>query len=156
MKKKSLGVLLWVVVFQAVGYGLGWLTQGDIDTWYVTLHHSRLTPPPIVFPLVWSALYVMLAIAGWSLWQHRAVFRARLALGFFGVQMLLNWAWTPIFFGLHWIGFGFFCIVLMVILTLICIAVTQKMLKLSALLLMPYLVWLIFAAYLNGMIWVLN
>ena len=156
MPIKVKGALLWIVVFQLIGYYLGMITQHDIASWYPTLHKSTLTPPDIVFPIVWSILYCMLAVSGYALWQYRHQPKAKLALVFYGFQIILNWAWTPLFFYFHWIGVSFFCITAIIIFTLITIFLTRKTYKLSCALLIPYFIWLLFAGYLNAMIWILN
>lgn len=156
MSIKVRGALLWIMVFQAVGYVLGRITRHDISSWYSTLHKSALTPPDIVFPIVWVLLYCMIAVSGYLLWQYRHQPKAKLALVFYALQVLLNWAWTPLFFYFHWIGASLFCIAAIIILTLITMIITRKSYRLSCVLLILYFVWLLFAAYLNAMIWVLN
>lgn len=156
MLKKSLGIIAWILAFQIIGYFIGTITQVDIATWYPTLHKSSLTPPPIVFPIVWSILYAMIAVSGWSLWQHRNHPRAKTALAFYSAQMVLNWAWSPLFFYFHFIALSFYCIILITVLTLITILLTKNRFKLSSIMLIPYFVWLIFASYLNGIIWMFN
>ena len=156
MSIKVKNALLWIVVFQIIGYCLGMITQHDIVSWYPTLHQSTLTPPDIVFPIVWFILYCMLAVSGYALWQYRYQPEAKLALVFYVLQMLLNWAWTPFFFYFHWIGVSLFCITAIIILTLITILITRKTYKLSCVLLIPYFIWLLFAGYLNAVIWILN
>ncbi len=153
---KVKGPLIWIIVFQIIGYGFGQITQYDILSWYPTLHKSILTPPNIVFPIVWSILYCMLAVSGYALWQFRHQPKAKLALVFYTLQVLLNWAWTPLFFYLHWIGASLICITLIIILTLITIIIIRNNYKLSCVMLIPYLIWLIFAGYLNAIIWILN
>lgn len=149
-------MLTWVLVFQLVGYFLGHITQVNIDTWYSSLHKSNLTPPAIVFPIVWSILYAMLALSGWSLWQQRRHPKATIAIGFYSAQMILNWSWSVLFFNFHLIALGFYCIILIALLTLITIFITKNNFKFSSIMLVPYFIWLIFASYLNGVIWMLN
>ncbi len=156
MLKKIVGLMGWIIVFQLMGYFLGHITQTNMQTWYGTLHKSSLTPPPLVFPIAWSLLYTMIAMSGWSLWQHRKDRTARIALGFFSAQMILNWAWSPLFFNLHLIALSFYCIVLIAMLTLITILLTKNKFKFSSIMLVPYLIWLLFAGYLNGVLWMLN
>lgn len=156
MSIKVKGALLWIMVFQIIGYCLGMITQYDIVSWYPTLRKSTLTPPDIVFPIVWFILYCMLAVSGYVLWQYRHQPKAKLALVFYVLQILLNWAWAPLFFYFHWIGVSFFCITAIIILTLITILITCKTYKLSCVLLIPYFIWLLFAGYLNAVIWILN
>jgi benzodiazapine receptor len=156
MSIKIKEALLWIIVFQIMGYCLGMITQHDLVSWYPTLHKSTLTPPAIVFPIVWFVLYCMLAVSGYALWQSRHQPKAKLAFVFYVLQLLLNWAWTPLFFYFHWIGVSLFCIAAMIIFTLITILITRKTYKLSCILLMPYFIWLLFAGYLNAVIWTLN
>jgi len=156
MLKKLMGILVWILIFQIVGYFLGTITQIDSASWYQTLHKSSLTPPAIVFPIVWSILYAMIAMSGWYLWQHRQQPQARTALGFYSVQMVLNWAWSPLFFNFHLITVSFYCIILIALLTLITILLTKNNFKFSSIMLIPYFIWLIFAGYLNGVLWMLN
>jgi translocator protein len=156
MSMKFKGALIWIITLQAAGYFLGVIAREDILLWYPTLHQSTLTPPAIFFPIVWFVLYCMLAVSGYSLWQYRHQSQANLALKFYGVQILLNWSWTLLFFYFHWIGASFICITAIIILTLITIIITRKAYRLSCFLLIPYFIWLIFAGYLNVMIWILN
>lgn len=156
MPIKVKGALLWIIVFQIIAYCLGMITQHDIVSWYPTLHKSSLTPPDIVFPIVWFILYCMLAVSAYVLWQYRHQPKAKLALVFYVLQILLNWAWTPLFFYFHWIGVSLFCIMAIIIFTLITVLITRKTYKLSCVLLIPYFIWLLFAGYLNAMIWILN
>lgn len=146
----------WIFVFQLVGYFLGQITQVNIDTWYSSLHKSNLTPPAIVFPIVWSILYAMIALSGWSLWQQRQHRKAKIALIFYSAQMILNWSWSPLFFNFHLIALSFYCIISIALLTLITIFLTKNNFKFSSIMLVPYFIWLLFASYLNGVIWMLN
>ena len=151
-----MGITAWILAFEIIGYFLGTLSQVNSTIWYHALHKSSLTPPAIVFPIVWSILYVMIALAGWHLWQHRDQPQAKKALGFYSAQMLLNWAWSPLFFNAHLIAVSFYCIFLIAALTLITILLTKNNFKFSSLMLMPYFIWLLFAGYLNGVLLMLN
>ncbi len=155
MSVKVKGALLWIMVFQIIGYCLGLITQHDVVSWYPSLHRSTLTPPDIVFPIAWFILYCMLAVAGYALWQYRHQPKAKSALVFYSLQMLLNWAWMPLFFYFHWIGVSLLCITAIIILTLITIIICRKTYQLSCVLLIPYFIWLLFAGYLNAVIWIL-
>ncbi|CAH11418.1 TPA: TspO/MBR family protein [Legionella pneumophila] len=135
---------------------LGMLTQANIPSWYEELNKSGLTPPGPVFSIVWSILYALLAIVAWVLWCSRNESEMRSVFYLYSVQMLMNWAWTPLFFVLHWTGLGFLWILVMAGLTGLLILSLKNKKESIAILLLPYLVWLLFAAYLNGMIWLLN
>lgn len=156
MLKKLIGIIAWILIFQIIGYFIGTLSQVNSESWYQTLHKSSLTPPNIVFPIVWSILYAMIAVSGWYLWQHRQQPKAKTAFAFYSAQMVLNWAWSPLFFNFHLITLSFYCIILITLLTLITILLTKKDFKFSSIMLIPYFIWLIFASYLNGVIWMLN
>lgn len=132
------------------------LTQANIPSWYEELNKSGLTPPGPVFSIVWSILYALLAIVAWVLWCSRNESEMRFVFYLYSVQMLMNWAWTPLFFVLHWTGLGFLWILVMAGLTGLLILSLKNKKESIAILLLPYLVWLLFAAYLNGMIWLLN
>lgn len=73
------------------------LTQANIPSWYEGLNKSGLTPPGPVFSIVWSILYALLAIVGWVLWCSRNESEMRSVFYLYSVQMLMNWAWTPLF-----------------------------------------------------------
>ncbi len=156
MLKKSWSLIVWIFLFELMGYLLGRITQDNIGTWYQSLHKSSLTPPAIVFPIAWSILYAMIAISGWALWQHRQTSKAKIALVFYSAQMILNWSWSLLFFNAHLIALSFYCIVLIALLTLITIIITKNQFKFSSIMLVPYFIWLIFASFLNGVIWMLN
>ena len=126
MSKKTFEILGWVLFFQIVGYFLGLITQENSTSWYQMLNKSSLTPPVIVFPIVWSILYATLAFVAYSLWQNRSESLIKLSLGLYAAQMLMNWIWTPLFFYFHFIAFSFFWIVMMAILTLITIYLTKE------------------------------
>jgi tryptophan-rich sensory protein len=94
----------------------------------------------------------MIAIAGWLLWQQRNHAGAKPALFFYGIQLLMNWAWTPIFFQFHLIQLGFYWIIGIALATLITILIAWNKFKVVGVMLIPYWFWLVFASYLNGII----
>lgn len=148
--KKLFTLLLWIIGFQLIGAGLGFVTQSNMYPWYETLTKSSLTPPPIVFSVVWSSLYVLLAICGYFIWQQRQQIAGRLPLYFFSIQMVMNWLWTFLFFSFHLISFSFIWIIGIIIFTALTYHYTNQ--KLVRGLLIPYMLWLLFAAFLNGYI----
>ena len=134
----------------------GVLTQSSLNTWYAQLVKPELSPPNWVFAPVWNVLYFLMAIA-----LHRLLISEQrqgkgLALGLFGLQLLLNITWSAVFFGLQSPGGG------LVVITVLAGAITGTMFwggrvsKVAALLLVPYLGWVCFAAYLNYQFWRLN
>ena len=152
----------WIglVVFIAVCLGAGSLgaiaTTPEIDGWYKTLAKPTWNPPASVFGPVWTTLYVLMALAAWLVWKPAGFQAAAMPLTLFGVQLVLNVAWSWIFFGMHQPGWAF---VEIVILWLAIAATTWAFFRRSQLagwLLVPYLAWVSFAAVLNFTIWQLN
>lgn len=153
--KKCIPPLLWVIGFQAVSGVIGFATSSNMG-WYSTLNQPALTPPDIAFPIVWTGLYVMLALAGWIVWGRRDEAEFGLAFRLYWLQMLLNWGWSFVFFAAHLIVFGFFWIIALNFAMLAFIVVVWNKSRVAAFLVLPTLVWGSFAAYLNYMLWVLN
>ena len=147
---------IWIVTFQAIGFFLGLLTQANIHSWYVGLNKSMLTPPGWVFSIVWSSLYLLLAIIGWALWRQRETVAIHPALFFYMSQLVMNWSWTLFFFQLHWIGVSLIWILILTTLTFLTMYSLKNKKRIISILFIPYFIWLLFATYLNYMIWVLN
>lgn len=124
--------------------------------WYAGLRKPWFNPPSWVFGPAWTVLYVMIAVATWLLWRAPASTQRTRALQLNGVQLLLNAAWTPLFFALKLPGVAFVEIVLMWGFILATIVAAWPVRRLAAWLLVPYLAWVTFAATLNGCIWWLN
>jgi translocator protein len=152
----------WIglVVFIAVCLGAGSLgaiaTTPEIDGWYRTLVQTHWNPPASVFGPVWTTLYVLMGIAAWLVWKPAGFQAAAMPLTLFGGQLVLNVAWSWIFFGMHQPGWAF---VEIVILWLAIAATTWAFFRRSPLagwLMVPYLAWVSFAAVLNFTIWRLN
>lgn len=156
-QKNSMKLIGWIISFEIVGFLLGLVTQANIYSWYEGLDKSILTPPGWVFSVVWSILYACLAIVGFILWQKRDSRPHKTIFHLYLVQMLMNWIWTPLFFQWHWLALSFLWIVVMVGLNaaIIILAIKNKE-KVITFLMLPYLLWLMFAGYLNGVIWILN
>ena len=132
-------------------------TLPSIASWYATLAKPELSPPNWVFGPVWTALYALMGIAAFLVWEKGLERKgARIALGVFLCQLVLNVAWSMIFFGLRSAGGALFEIALLWLAVLAAIAVFARISKPAAWLLVPYLLWVSFAAYLNYAIWILN
>ncbi len=144
-------LICWIVVFESMGFLLGLLTQANISPWYEHLNKSSLTPPGFIFSVVWSLLYGLLAVIAWMLSNHKEALAKKNTL-LFALQMLMNWAWTPLFFGLHWTMLSALWLVSLSCLNLFLVIKLKKTHKTIAWLLMPYLLWLVFASYLNVVI----
>ena len=150
---KYLKLALWIFIYLAVSFTIGQLTQGGISGWYQNLEKPSFNPPNWIFPVVWTILYIMTATAGWNLWQVGA---SKTLKNIFIGYTLMNWAWTPIFFGLHQITLGLVWIIALSLLNLAFILKAWKPVRLSAVLVIPLLAWTSFASILSYYIWMLN
>lgn len=149
-------IALWIVVYVCVGWAIGRGTSEGIQTWYPDLVKPALNPPNLAFPIVWTSLYVMMAIAGWTLWTRRHAENGQLCVKLFAAQTAMNWIWSFIFFEWHMLGLAFGWILVMIALTVLLIFKAKDHAKPVSILFLPYLVWISFASYLSGMIWFLN
>ena len=143
----------FVVVCFAMGLPGAFIRPGG---WYERLAKPSWRPPNRIFAPVWSTLYLMIAISGWLVWRERGFAGAAVPLGVYGVQLVLNASWTPIFFGAHRIGLGLIEIVLVWVSIALTIALFAPIQAAAAWLLVPYLAWGSFATALNFAIWRLN
>lgn len=148
-RTKTLSLFLIGVV------GLGWLIGATNlpGAWYESLHKPPFNPPNWIFAPTWTVLYVLIAIAGWRTWRQEI---NGLALQLWLAQMLLNFLWSPIVFRLHQLALGLAVIVTMLILILTFIILQRRENRVSALLFIPYALWVAFAALLNYSLYRLN
>ena len=150
----SILVLLGFVGACALAASMGAVFRpGD---WYERLAKPSWRPPNRLFAPVWALLYLSIAVSGWLVWRTSGFAGAALPLAIYAVQLVLNAAWTPIFFGLHRIGSAFVEIVLLWLAIVATIAVFYPVHPGAAWLMLPYLAWVGFAAALNFAIWRLN
>ena len=144
---------LWIISYQVIAFIMGQITKANIATWYTSLPKSSLTPPSITFGIVWSILYVVLAYLGFVLFQKHNNTRKSKVL--YLMQMLLNWAWTPIFFGFHCVGTALLVLTSMVIINIPLTFHFWKKSKAHGSLSSMYQLWISFACYLNFHIWLM-
>lgn len=123
--------------------------SGEGNTWFMGLNKPSLYPPPQVFGLVWSILYVMMGLAVTMVITARGAPGRGQALAVFAVQLLLNLAWSPLFFAGHRIGAALGLLVVLIGAITLTIVLFRKVRPLAAWLLLPYLAWALFAAVLN-------
>jgi translocator protein len=148
-------VCFLVVVFAAAALG-SVATSSSVRDWYVALEKPSWNPPAWLFGPVWTTLYVMMAVAAWSVWRERGWRGARGALALFGVQLGLNSLWSVLFFGLRAPGLALVEILLMWGAILATLVAFWRVRPLAGALLVPYLAWVSFAAVLNAVLWRLN
>jgi benzodiazapine receptor len=133
------------------------VTDPGFSSWYTAIEKPGFTPPGWVFGPVWTVLYLLMGVAAFLVWQRGLGSRAvRIALVWFLVQLALNAAWTPVFFGLHRIGLAVVVIVLLWAAIVVTMCYFFRVSRAAGLLLVPYLLWVSFATVLNASIWYLN
>lgn len=154
MLKKTLGLAAWVFCFQLIAYFILQFSHLHLSTWYDTLDKIIVFhPPEIIFPIIWSTLYVMVTIAGWLLWQERRNPSAKPALIYYWIQVLLNWTWPIVFFRLHWTAASFFWMLAAFGATFMTILNSAEDFEFAASLLTPYLFWLLYIACFTAYHW---
>ena len=150
-----IGSLIALVLLCVVGGAASGLATPP-DDWYWKLAKPSWTPPPWLFGPVWTLLYLMMGVSAWLLWRKRSLPAGRVAIALFFTQLALNFAWTPMFFGLHALGVAFAEIVVLWIAIAATIATGWWVHRLAAVMLLPYFAWVSFASALNFAIWRLN
>lgn len=145
--------LLLILLIESVG---GLLTDTSVASWYPTLRKASWNPPSWVFGPVWTFLYVAIAISGWLIYIQPCSQKRTRALAIYAVQLLFNMLWSFLFFFLQSPILGLIDIFFLIVMISINIAVFRPLNRTAACLLIPYLVWTIYAATLNGFIWLFN
>ena len=149
------GLIGWVVICFLAG-GIGALASLNAPTFYAELVRPAWAPPAAVFGPVWTFLYALMAVSGWLIWREREQLVARRALVLFVLQLAINALWSWLFFAWHLGSVSFLDIILLWGLIANTAIVFAGIRPLAAVLLVPYLAWVTFAAALNYVIWQLN
>jgi len=146
-----------VLVCQVAGVIGGLATAPNVGTWYAYVEKPSFTPPDWVFSPVWISLYLLMGVSGYLVWR-RGLDKSgvRKAMAVYVVQLILNPVWSFAFFGLHSPLAGLLVIVILWFMIVLTIFYFSKVSRASALLLVPYVLWVSFATVLNFSIFVLN
>lgn len=150
-----LGLVLWVGLCAAAG-ALGAIASAEAPEFYASLTRPSWAPSARVFGPVWSFLYLSMAVSAWLVWRERGWARARGALGLFVAQLVLNTAWSWLFFRAHDGALALADILALLALILATLVAFARIRALAAGLLVPYLLWVSFATALNWSVWRLN
>ncbi|SIS41669.1 TspO and MBR related proteins [Zobellia uliginosa] len=157
MKKKALYITYAISICLAIGFLSSFATQSSVNDWFTTLNKPSFNPPSWLFAPVWTVLYIMMGVAAGIVWAkgfyHLWV---KTALYHFGFQLLLNAAWSIVFFGLKEPLWALLVIIALVIVLSLTIKWFKVVSKTAAWLLVPYLLWVCFATVLNYKLWKLN
>ena len=157
MSKPSIkNYLPWLLFTEAVGVISGWISREGITNFNETAIQPQITPPPILFPVVWILLYGLMGISAARIFMQTKSPERNQGLNLFIAQLIVNFFWSPVFFRGNAYGFALIWLLVLWILVLRMIQVFKKSDKIVAYLQVPYLLWLTFAAYLNWSVWKLN
>lgn len=143
-----------VIVCEAAGIVGSIFTISAIPTWYAALNKPWFTPPNWLFAPVWLTLYFLMGATLYLLWGRRPQSNAPLLA--FGVQLVLNIAWSVVFFGAHELFYGFVVIAALWVAILLTMALSYRITRSAVALLTPYILWVTIASSLNYYVWLLN
>jgi translocator protein len=146
-----------VVCFLVVGLVGTSSSYANAKDWYNALNRQTFTPPDWLFAPVWTVLYVMMGVAASLVWQ-RGLGSAgvKVALAAFAIQLILNAIWSPLFFGMHSLALALMDIAALWLAIIVTIILFWHVSRPASLLLVPYILWVTFAAFLNFRIWQMN
>ena len=157
MKKQAFYIGIAVAICLLIGFLSGFATQSSVNDWYAALNKPSFNPPNWIFGPVWTVLYIMMGIAAGIVWSkgfyHKWV---KTALYHFGFQLLFNALWSVVFFGFQNPFWALLVILVLMMFILGTIRWFNVVSRLAAYLLIPYFLWVCFAALLNYRIWMLN
>lgn len=156
VRPKPLLALAISVVAVVIASGIGGLASTSSSEDYQRLDQPLWAPPSWVFGPVWTLLYALMAIAAWLVWRSGPWSQTRPALTLYAVQLMLNAAWTPLFFGLGWRGIAFAELSVLLAVLVATVVLFWRRSRVAATMLVPYLVWSMFAWCLNFAVWQLN
>ena len=149
--------ILGAVAALALTFGAAYIgSRFPVDRWYAALSKPAWNPPNWLFGPVWGILYLLMALAAWLVWRKGTFAGAALPLGLFVLQLVLNAAWSWIFFGRHKLAQALVEILILWVAILATILGFWRLNPTSGLLMVPYLLWVTFASALNFAIWRLN
>jgi benzodiazapine receptor len=151
-----IALAFFVALCLIIGALGGSVVATSVDTWYAELAKPSFTPPDEVFAPIWTAFYVLMAIAAWRVWRAADRDTRRGPLTLFALQLALTLGWTVVFFGLQKIGAALATIVVLDVGVVVTTLAFRPIDRWAGLLMVPYLAWVAFATVLNIAIWRLN
>jgi len=155
-KSNVIKLVISLLLPLSVGAVAGMFTSQAVPTWYASLNRPSFSPPNCVFGPVWTSLYILLGISFFLIWKEEASKVRDLAVWVFLIQMLLNFAWSFLFFYFNLIGAALIEIILLWISIALMIYLFYKIKPVAAYLNIPYLLWVSFATILNAGYYFLN
>lgn len=155
--KRGLKAIISILTCLSAGFIGSFFTSPNISIWYASLQKPEFNPPNSVFAPVWTILYILMGISLFLVWKEGWENKnVRTSMGIFGVQLLLNIAWSGLFFGLQNPFYALIEILILWFAIFLTILKFYNINKVASILLIPYILWVSFASVLNYFIWVLN
>ena len=147
--------MVQLLVFVVGVVGIGWLIGATNlpGAWYAGLAKPDFVPPNWAFPVAWTILYILIAIAGWRTFRREPSGRA---MQVWAAQLALNFVWSPVMFTMHQIGAALVILICLFVAIVTYISLETSRDRLAAALFVPYAAWVAFAGLLNAAIWRLN
>jgi len=149
--------IIAILIPLAIGGASALLTMGNMDI-YEELQTPPLSPPSILFPIVWTVLYILMGISSAIVWLNREndPAAAESGLSYYIISLSFNFAWSIFFFNFRWFLFSFLWLLVLLYLIIRTVLCYRKVSPAAAYLQIPYILWVSFAGYLNLGIWILN
>ena len=155
-KTLTLKFLISILLPLSLGAIAGMFTSQSVPEWYATLNRPSFNPPNWIFGPVWTTLYILMGISFFLIWKQEASKVRNRAILFFLLQLMLNFAWSFIFFYFNMIGLALVEIILLWISIVTMLVVFYKIKPIASYINIPYLLWVTFATVLNASYYVLN
>ena len=148
-------IVIIILCFSVAALG-SIFTNKSLKIWYTTIKKPSWNPPNKIFGPVWSALYLMMAVAGWLVWERSLSKNINVPMALFFIQLGLNVLWSVVFFGLCSPGWAFVEVIILWVFIILTMISFWAIHWLAGVLFLPYFLWVSFAAFLNYTIWKLN
>lgn len=157
MKFKPLAFIISIAITLGIGALGSWATAQSVKTWYLTINKPSFNPPNWLFAPVWTTIFILVGIAAYLVWIKKdKITHFPRTFAIYAIQLILNLAWSFIFFYLHEIGFALAEIILLLVVIIINAITFYKIDKWAGLLFIPYILWVSFASFLTYNIFILN
>ena len=156
MKNKWKIYAFWIALSEVVGIIAGLLIRNGVEIYGLTVNKPPLSPPDWLFPVVWTILYALMGISAARVWLAEDSQEKSRSISLFIAQLAVNFFWPLFFFNLQAYGFALLWLILLWVLVFLLIFNTRRVDMLASWLLIPYLIWLTFAIYLNFGVYLLN
>ena len=155
-KQKNKIYAIFILITESIGALSGFLSRSGMELYSTTINQPPLSPPSILFPIVWGVLYALMGFGAARIYIAEPSTGRSRGINLYITQLVVNFFWSLIFFNAQAFGFALIWLLLLWFLVMWMILTFRKVDILAAYLQVPYLVWLAFAAYLNTGVWYLN